>query len=591
MLQSLQIINFRGFENHKIDFRSDTVVVGKNNAGKTTIVEALRYVSIVASRFRNSSYVSPPSGIGLYLRSRGIIPSLRNMEVNAKNMFHRYAEPPAIITATFSSKATIEVRLYGGDKFFAVISDNEGRPIRTQGAARNISKKEIPDVGILPQVAPLLREEPKLTGDYVKANVSSSTAYRHFRNQILLFPEELKKFKDLAESTWPGLRIGSVEIEEGLKAEPVVSLLVQDNDFVAEVGWMGHGLQMWLQTIWFLSRIEANSVVVLDEPDVYLHPDLQRQLIRIVQGRFLQTIVATHSVEIMSEIEPDTLLIIDRRHQTSRYADGQPDVQRLVENLGGVHNIQLARLWSASKCLLVEGEDLKFLQRFHQRLFNTSRDSLATLPNFSLGGWGGWSYAIGTSMTVRNTVDEKVITYCLLDSDYHTPDEVANRTKEAKAKGVELHIWSRKEIENYLLIPDAIQRVISKRLDPDMVPPTIEQVIAQIDVIAEELQSQVFDAFSHSFHLCDKAGGVTNANKRTRTFLDEVWKTFDGRISRIPGKETISRLSKWSKRIFNVSFSVSNILDEIRVEEISDEIYKVLNAVEKGQPFEMWPAD
>lgn len=195
MLQSLHIVNFRGFENHTINFRKDTVVVGKNNAGKTTIVEALRYVSIVSARFRNSTYVKPPNGIGLYLGSRGIIPSLRNMEVSTKNMFHRYAEPPATITATFSSKAKIEIRLYGDDKFFASIIDHKGKAVRTQGTARSISREEIPNIAILPQVAPLLRNEPKLTEDYVRGHMSSSVAYRHFRNQILLFPEVRRKFE------------------------------------------------------------------------------------------------------------------------------------------------------------------------------------------------------------------------------------------------------------------------------------------------------------------------------------------------------------------------------------------------------------
>lgn len=348
---------------------------------------------------------------------------------------------------------------------------------------------------------------------------------------------------------------------------------------------MGHGLQMWLQTIWFLSRTTTYSVVVLDEPDVYLHPDLQRQLIRIVQGRFLQTIVATHSVEIMSEVESGTLLIVDRRRQTSKYADGQPDVQKLIDNLGGVHNIQLTRLWSASKCLLVEGEDLKFLQRFHKRLFDTSQNSLATIPNFSLGGWGGWNYAIGTSMTLRNTVDEKVVTYCILDSDYHTPREINGRMLEAEEKGIELHIWSRKEVENYLLVPEAIQRVVSKRANPFTTPPTVEQVVAQIDVLTEELRIKVFDAFSHSFNMHDKSGGVTKANREARAFLDEAWGTFEGRISRIPGKEIISRLSGWSKQEFNVSFSILNIFDEVRPSEIPNEIFEVLNAIERGEPF------
>lgn len=68
---------------------------------------------------------------------------------------------------------------------------------------------------------------------------------------------------------------------------------------MAEVALMGHGLQMWLQTMWFLCRSSPTATVVLDEPDVYMHPDLQRRLVRLVRGRYPQIIIATHSVEIV----------------------------------------------------------------------------------------------------------------------------------------------------------------------------------------------------------------------------------------------------------------------------------------------------
>ena len=48
-------------------------------------------------------------------------------------------------------------------------------------------------------------------------------------------------------------------------------------DGCAEVADFGHGVQMWLQITWFLSRIDQNSIVVLDEPDAYLHPDQQSE--------------------------------------------------------------------------------------------------------------------------------------------------------------------------------------------------------------------------------------------------------------------------------------------------------------------------
>jgi len=47
MLKELQLENFRCFDNHVIPLRPTTIVVGRNNAGKSTIVEALRLISIV----------------------------------------------------------------------------------------------------------------------------------------------------------------------------------------------------------------------------------------------------------------------------------------------------------------------------------------------------------------------------------------------------------------------------------------------------------------------------------------------------------------------------------------------------------------
>ena len=53
--------------------------------------------------------------------------------------------------------------------------------------------------------------------------------------------------------------------------------------------------------------------LVLDEPDVYMHPDLQRRLIRFLLRRDQQVIVATHSIEMMSEVEPGVCLPLATR--------------------------------------------------------------------------------------------------------------------------------------------------------------------------------------------------------------------------------------------------------------------------------------
>ena len=87
----------------------------------------------------------------------------------------------------------------------------------------------------------------------------------------------------------------------------------------------------------------------------------------------------------MSEVTPDDILIVDRRRKQSRFAISAPVVQRLVEHVGSVHNIQLARLWNAKKCLLVEGDDVSLLSIVHRLLF-PEREPLEAIPNLPVGG-------------------------------------------------------------------------------------------------------------------------------------------------------------------------------------------------------------
>lgn len=55
---------------------------------------------------------------------------------------------------------------------------------------------------------------------------------------------------------------------------------------------------------------------MLDEPNVYMHADLQRRLVRLITPMFSQLIIATHSLEIIEEVPSDCIIPIDsqKRH-------------------------------------------------------------------------------------------------------------------------------------------------------------------------------------------------------------------------------------------------------------------------------------
>jgi hypothetical protein len=344
---------------------------------------------------------------------------------------------------------------------------------------------------------------------------------------------------------------------------------------------MGHGLQMWLQTMWFLARSRDEDTVILDEPDVYMHADLQRRLIRFVRSRNPQLIVATHSIEIMAEVEPEDILVIDQGRREAKFADSLPAVQRVIDQIGGVHNLNLARLSTSKRCLLVEGKDLEILKQFQNNLIPNSSEPLDIMPNMSIGGWGGWSYAIGSRMFLTNALGEEIFVYCLLDSDYHTAEAIAARYEEARRVGVRLHIWQRKEIENYLLVPSAIVRLIAKRLGKQTDPPSEERVRARLEKIAETKKDETFDAISQEVLGENRSRGAKFANEAARKWIEEAWSSFDGKLSTISGKFMLSRISGWAQRTFGAMLSARRIARELRASEIPPEMRGVITAIEE----------
>jgi len=582
VLVELSLKNFKCFRNHTIPLRQMTILVGRNNAGKSTIVEALRLLSLVVNRLDYLHVQPVPRWLDVPSVQRGVSPSLEHQDFNFEHVFHRYGDPPALVTATFDGGAHVLIYIGGPEKVHAVIRNADREVIVSKAQARRAG---VHSIGILPQVAPLLADEKILTPNYVRGALSSTLAPRHFRNQLnLLYDEAFTEFKQLSESTWPGLQI--VELKgRGGRPEDELELLVRNEDFVAEVSWMGHGLQMWLQTMWFLARSAECQTVILDEPDVYMHPDLQRRLIRFLKRRYVQIIVATHSVEIMSEVSPDDILVIDRGKRQARFASDVPAVQRVIDQIGGVHNLQLARLWSAKKCLFIEGKDLTILKYFQNTLFPASQDPIDSIPNMSIGGWDGWKYAIGSSMLIDSAIGEEMRPYCLLDSDFHTEKQIAKRYKEAEERGISLHIWSSKEIENYLLVPAAIQRIIRSRAAEDKKIPSRKEILDKLFAICGEMKHDVMDGFVCEYHSDDKAGGPTGANRAARQRMEDAWDDQAGRIAMAPGKRALSKLSEWSQSNYGVALSAAGLARELNADEISPEIRRAIAAIENKDPF------
>jgi hypothetical protein len=575
MIESLRIQNFRCYEDHVVPFRDLSVVIGRNNAGKSSLIEALRFVALALLRHRTTGFYPPPTWAMLPQREVGIQASLRGLDISRDLLYHRYGNPPSIFEARFSNGAMVRIYLGDSEKLHVVLNDPRGNPVRSRTATLALA---LPKASILPQIGPLNRNESVLDREYIRDRYGSSLTSLHFRNQLLVFAESFPLFQELATETWPGLSISRVETV-GPSTSRELLLNVRSDDFVAEVGSMGHGLQMWLQTIWFLARSDNSATVILDEPDVYMHPDLQRRLVRVLKQRFPQVIIATHSVEIIAEAEPDNILILDRSSDSSSYAGSLPAVQQLIDHVGSVHNLQLAKLAHSRRCLFVEGKDARILASLYDVVYPADQDGLRVHPTIEVGGWGGWQYAVGSAMLIRAAAPGVTNAYCVLDSDYHTPEEIEGRYDEADRHDIRLHIWSRKELENFLLIPSVLERYIRSRAPARVTPPLLSEIEAKVDELVDLQKDAVFDAIANDALVADRSRGVTGANRIARQRVEAAWETADGRRAAVSGKRVLGLLSEWTQSEFGVTVGAATIARTILPGEMAPEVREVLTAI------------
>ncbi|MEY8336804.1 AAA family ATPase [Lachnospiraceae bacterium 62-35] len=363
-----------------------------------------------------------------------------------------------------------------------------------------------------------------------------------------------------------------VKLEYNIVISEFIQFMVSDGHFMAEIGLMGSGLQMWLQIIWFLCRTQGSYTVILDEPDVYMHPDLQRKLLQLVRKYFKQVIIATHSIEIISEVEPSNIVMINKKSRKMQYANGLLAVQQIVDNIGGMQDLSLIRIGLKKKCLFVEGKDIKILSKVFDKLYPEEENDIGTLPCLSLGGFMRLPEAFGAANLFYKETQNSIKCMAILDRDYYPDTLLADIYDKAKENHLDLHIWNKKEIENYFIVPQMLFRLVrTKNVKEDY-----ENFLQKLDSLLEEFRDDVQEQIVEQMVRYKKGCAVSTCMASARKLMQEKWSNLDSKIAMVSGKEMIRRVNVWLKTEYQVSSSLDKMIKELRKEEIDEELVGVL---------------
>lgn len=570
MIKKMTLKNYRCFEDYTINFKDETLIVGENNAGKSTIIEALRIISVTANKlFKNRQYINANDSLNIHKNIRGFNLNLDAYKIDLRSIVYFYKENiNAEIIAEFENNVIFKIYL-NPECVFATIYNKNGENIKSITNAKKMNENDL-KVNIMPHLNLIREKEKKLATETIERDQYTYLSSLHFRNEILLYKNDyFLKFKNIAEKIWSGLCIDDVEYSFD---NDEVLFWIKDNQFPSELGLMGSGLQMYLQIIWFISKNSSGATIILDEPDVYLHPNLQKKIFNYIKSMNTQIIIATHSVELISEADFKNVFQIDKTIRIQRYSNGLSNVQNIVEKIGSVQNMSLLRLGLSKKCIFVEGLDMKLLNKFYKILYPEKIELLSDLPIIELGSFTRYEQALGVSKLFYKETEGNFKCICILDRDYRMENELNRIKKNAEDAHLNLHIWERKELESYLINPNVLYKFIKDNV-------SYEDFISGLNYALDSFYYELMDQYSNSIHEVDRSKNIQTTNQEARLYIDARWDSLDKKLRLINGKNLLSFIIKYMKEKYKVSINKNKILDKFSVEDVDKEIKNVIDSI------------
>ncbi|WP_419914002.1 ATP-dependent nuclease, partial [Candidatus Poriferisodalis sp.] len=487
-IRRLDLWNFKAFERFTMSFGANAFLVGPNNAGKSTLIAAVR----VAAGMLDHATRRKPTGHRAHAHRRVMTHSLRADQYGlvTENLRHQFRSGESAV----SLHTDTDLILTGvwppddddrPEPFFYLRRSDE-RNVSQPSSVRELTG----EIGVIPGLYPLNHTETVLEEKYVRSNFQHRRSSQHTRNQLLLIRHdgEFENFKEFVTLWLP--EIEELSMRTRLGKEPgdrEIDVFVRERGdrTPKELFWVGDGMQIFVQILTHLWRLRSADVVILDEPDLYLHADLQRRLVRLLDSTTAQTITATHSSEMLAEAPSESVVWVDKTRRRAIRRPEPASLEDLSTQIGSGFNLRLATALRARTVVFVEGDDMSIIRELAKTIGANHLAGERNCAVIEIKGFNNWVQVEPFKWFVSNFLDGAVDVFVLLDRDYRPDPEVIEVHATLEAIDIHAHIWRRKELENYLLDPEALARA------SNTAPSYISSQLASItDEMTEDILGQ-----------------------------------------------------------------------------------------------------
>ena len=353
-IEKVHIKNIKGIKDLELSFRKDNeildviVLAGVNGSGKTTILESIK------DFFNNTNinYDEPEkSNVNLDIFFEDF--EKNNIEEAEKNCKDKYEHKlqdffRALKSYEYSRKNNNEYydnliakRFENPPKIIYVPAENKFEEIQTYSTTLSREYKFINIIN-----SNVIRDIPSYiaTRRNYLATIEEDLTMKEITNKVV---NEINSIFDILEL--------DVKLKGFSKDEKTMPIFENSAGEEFDINDLSSGeKQLFLRTLSIKMLEPKNSIILIDEPELSLHPKWQQRIIEVYKkiGENNQIIIATHSPHILGSVSNENIFILYRDEKGKIEAKtgdelyssyGQP-VDRVLKDIMGLESVRTPKI-------------------------------------------------------------------------------------------------------------------------------------------------------------------------------------------------------------------------------------------------------
>jgi len=461
--------------------------------------------------------------------------------------------------------------------------------------------------------------------------VSRGGAPAFIRNRLLAIKRsDPKKFQELKAKILSVFDVDDIDVDLNWNTG-IIDFIIKDQGKRYDIREMGGGTRSFILLFSYL-YVSGMDIALIDEPDINMHPILVGDLVEFFRtlSKDTQLILTSHNKAFMDHLNESEIYRVeyfDDIGSKVRRLDTQSDRWSLLEHLGiPLTGSEKAEGTFAKFIVFTEGSsDIEYIEKFAGKI-GKHKELQKHKPLF---------IPIKGSTKRRNKVDPEIFDtiwndrlgvrapfLLILDKDESTQEEI-KRDIDLFGEN-RIHYLNRSEIENYMLDPKAILKLMRDKAEKYG---RNENIIARLEQMTEEEILKKISELIEKGHLRHKARmlrflkkfqrfhfvpyedmsgliaesyGKTNdyivKNLRLKFFekvseqpqeeiykaLEKVTKVLDkewdnNKLLLCSGKDLFTLINKWAEEEYRVTFSPKDVIDYL--DRVDEDIVQLVNKI------------